>query len=140
VPTDGAARVAETPSVAVVDCGHYNQGDALVTHMPKSMLLKLVLSAALSCAGLGAHAADDKKGTSPVPKAQAQSAVPDAQRMDINTASEAQLATLEGIGEMRAKAIVKGRPYDGRDDLVKKKIIPQGVYDKIKDQVIARRK
>jgi competence protein ComEA len=111
-----------------------------VTQMPKSMLLKLVLLAALSCAGLGANAADDKKGTAPAPKAQAQTVVPDAQRMDINTASEAQLATLEGIGEMRAKAIVKGRPYDGRDDLVKKKVIPQGVYDKIKDQIIARRK
>jgi competence protein ComEA len=138
VPTDGVAGVAATASIAVVDCGHNNQGDALVTHLPKSMLLKLVLSAALSCAALGAHAADDKKATAP--KAQTQSAVPDAQRMDINAASEEQLATLEGIGEMRAKAIVKGRPYDGRDDLVKKKIIPQGVYDKIKDQIVARRK
>ena len=44
------------------------------------------------------------------------------------------------LGEARARAIVKGRPYSGRDDLVKRKIIPQSVYDEIKDQIIARQK
>ena len=39
---------------------------------------------------------------------------------------------------VRSKAIVKGRPYKGKDDLVKKKIIPQNVYDDIKDQIIAK--
>ena len=58
--------------------------------------------------------------------------------MDINSASEKELATLKGIGDARAKAIVKGRPYKGKDDLVSKKIIPQGVYDDIKDQIIAK--
>ena len=58
--------------------------------------------------------------------------------MDINSASEKELATLKGIGDVRAKAIVKGRPYKGKDDLVQKKIIPQGVYDDIKDQIIAK--
>ena len=38
----------------------------------------------------------------------------------------------------RAKAIVKHRPYKGKDDLVKKKIVPQNVYDDIKDQIIAK--
>ena len=58
--------------------------------------------------------------------------------MDINTASEKELATLTGIGEARAKAIVKGRPYKGKDDLVQKKILTQSVYDGIKDQIIAK--
>jgi DNA uptake protein ComE-like DNA-binding protein len=60
--------------------------------------------------------------------------------MDINSASEKELDTLPGIGEARAKAIVKNRPYKGKDELVQKKIIPQGVYDGIKDQIIARQK
>ena len=67
--------------------------------------------------------------------------MPDAKKaepMDINSATEKELATLKGIGEARAKAIVKGRPYKGKDDLVHKKIIPQGVYDGIKDQIIAK--
>jgi competence protein ComEA len=58
--------------------------------------------------------------------------------IDINSASEKDLDALPGIGEARAKAIIKGRPYKGKDDLVKKKIIPQGVYDGIKDRIIAK--
>jgi DNA uptake protein ComE-like DNA-binding protein len=61
-----------------------------------------------------------------------------AEPMDINTASEKELATLKGIGDVRAKAIVKGRPYKGKDELVQKKIVPQNVYDDIKDQIIAK--
>lgn len=70
------------------------------------------------------------------PKADAKMAAP----MDINTASEKELATLKGVGEVRAKAIVKGRPYKGKDELVAKKIVPQGVYDDIKEQIIAKQK
>lgn len=61
-----------------------------------------------------------------------------AEPMDINSASEKELATLKGIGDVRAKAIVKGRPYKGKDDLVQKKIVPQNVYDDIKEQIIAK--
>ena len=76
--------------------------------------------------------AEPKKAEAP--KAEAKKAEP----MDINTASEKELASLKGIGDVRAKAIVKGRPYKGKDDLVTKKIIPQGVYDDVKDQIIAK--
>jgi competence protein ComEA len=57
--------------------------------------------------------------------------------IDINAASADQLKTLEGIGDARAAAIIKGRPYHGKNELVDKKIIPEGVYDKIKDRIIA---
>jgi competence protein ComEA len=78
--------------------------------------------------------ADAKKADAP--KADAKKAEP----MDINSASEKELATLKGIGEVHAKAIVKGRPYKGKDDLVSKKIVTQKVYDDIKDQIIAKQK
>ena len=72
-------------------------------------------------------------------KAAAPAAAPaKAEPMDINSASEKDLATLKGIGDVRAKAIVKGRPYKGKDELVQKKIIPQNVYDDIKEQIIAK--
>jgi competence protein ComEA len=89
-------------------------------------------------------AADAKKATDTAAKkpADTKAATPAAPAksdpMDINSASEKELATLKGIGEVRAKAIVKGRPYKGKDDLVQKKIIPQNVYDDIKDQIIAK--
>ena len=60
--------------------------------------------------------------------------------MDINSATAKQLATLDGIGEARSAAIVKGRPYSGKDDLVNKKVLTQDVYDKIKDKIIAKQK
>ena len=43
-----------------------------------------------------------------------------ADRIDLNSASEETLRTLPGIGEARASAIIKGRPYGGKDDLVRK--------------------
>ena len=67
-------------------------------------------------------------------------AMAQANLLDINSASKAQLDALPGIGSARADAIIKGRPYKGKDDLVNKKIIPQNVYDGIKDKIIAKQK
>jgi len=58
--------------------------------------------------------------------------------MDINSATEKELAMLPKIGDARAKAIIKGRPYNGKDDLINKKVIPQDAYDAIKDVIIAK--
>ena len=58
--------------------------------------------------------------------------------IDINRAEADELMTLKGIGEARAAAIVKGRPYARKDELVQKKIIPRSVYNGIKDRIVAR--
>jgi len=58
--------------------------------------------------------------------------------IDINRAKAEELMTLKGISEARAKAIIKRRPYARKDDLVRKKIVPQSVYDEIKDKIIAK--
>lgn len=60
--------------------------------------------------------------------------------IDINSATKADLEALKGIGPVRADAIIKGRPYKGKDDLVEKKIIPENVYKDIKDKIIAKQK
>ncbi|MCP1548333.1 MULTISPECIES: ComEA family DNA-binding protein [Methylorubrum] len=63
-----------------------------------------------------------------------------AELIDINSASAEELSRLKGIGEARSAAIVKGRPYRGKDELVRKKIVPEAVYAGIKDQIIAKQK
>jgi competence protein ComEA len=66
------------------------------------------------------------------------SALPQAERIDINTASKDSLMGLKGIGEAYAQAIMKGRPYKTKRELVERKIIPAATYRKIKGQIIAR--
>jgi len=62
------------------------------------------------------------------------------QLVDINSASAEELDRLPGVGPARAKAIIANRPYNGKDDLTQRKIIPSDVYSQIKDKIIARQK
>jgi competence protein ComEA len=68
-------------------------------------------------------------------------AAPAASLIDINSASRDDLMTLEGIGEVRADAIIRARPsrpFKAKTDLVERRLIPEALYDKIADKVMAR--
>ena len=101
----------------------------------KKLLLGLLASLAIAAAPL-AHAADAK----PAADGKAAAAQKTGEKLDINSASSEELQQLKGIGPARAEAIIKGRPYKGKDDLVRRKIVPQSVYDQIRDEIIAKQK
>ncbi|MEQ1519205.1 MAG: helix-hairpin-helix domain-containing protein [Usitatibacteraceae bacterium] len=61
-----------------------------------------------------------------------------AEPMDINSATDKELASLPKIGDAKAAAIIKGRPWGGKDDLVKKKILSKAEYDAIKELIVAK--
>jgi DNA uptake protein ComE-like DNA-binding protein len=65
-------------------------------------------------------------------------AAPAANLIDLNTASRDDLMTLDGIGEVRADAIIRSRPFRAKTDLVERRLIPESLYDKIADKVMAR--
>ena len=65
-------------------------------------------------------------------------AAPASSLIDLNNASRDDLMTLEGIGEVRADAIIRSRPLRAKTDLVERRLIPEALYEKISDKVMAR--
>jgi len=58
--------------------------------------------------------------------------------LNVNVATEDELAELPGIGHREARRIVDGRPYANRHDLVVKGAISEEIYSKIKDRITSK--
>ena len=59
--------------------------------------------------------------------------------LDLNIATKEQLLSLPGVTEAEADRVIAGRPYNDPNDLVKRHIMPKAEYDKIADQVTAKK-
>jgi competence protein ComEA len=63
---------------------------------------------------------------------------PASGQLELNSASRDALMTLDGIGEVRADAIIRARPFKAKTELVERRLIPEALYEKISDKVFAR--
>lgn len=58
--------------------------------------------------------------------------------VDINSASEAELRAIPGIGDAYAAKIIAGRPYANKAQLKSRKVLPSTLYEQVKEKIIAK--
>lgn len=85
------------------------------------------------CAPIHAATSGDKPAPVAVPPAAAKD---DPKKIDLNTASQAELEELPGVGEVTAKKIIEGRPYATTEGLSKAGLTARQI-DRIAPLVIA---
>jgi competence protein ComEA len=102
-----------------------------LSHTSLTILLTLGLLAGAAATQLGAKPA--------IAQAMKAQTTPGAATnlVDINSASEADLSGLPGIGDVYSQKIIDGRPYKTKTDLLNRKIVPAATYAKIKGLIIA---
>ena len=99
--------------------------------MSFKVILATVAALLGSVAIVSSAAAQGARPAAPAPPAT-------AGQIDINSASRDDLMSLDGIGEVRADAIIRARPFKAKTELVERRLIPEAVYEKIADKVMAR--
>lgn len=63
---------------------------------------------------------------------------PSAGRIDINSASQDELAALPGVSSSKAQEIINARPYGSSHDLVAKGVMSESRYERIARRITAR--
>jgi competence protein ComEA len=101
----------------------------------RKLTFTAILAVTLALAMIGSAGAQSSADSMSAKASKAVAAMKET--LDINSATKDQLDAIPGIGGTYAQKIIAGRPYRTKRELVTKKVIPQSLYEKIKDQIIA---
>ncbi len=85
-----------------------------------------------------AKTAAKAEAAKPAAKVNAAKAASKLEPVDINTATDAQLKAIPGIGDAYASKIIAGRPYAKKDQLKSRNILPGPVYDQVNASIVAK--
>ncbi len=108
--------------------------------MKRNWISLVVTLAVLSLSLNLAFAAEPAKpAAKPVAaKADAKAPIAKQEPVDINSATDAELKAIPGLGDAYIAKIVVNRPFANKAQLVSRKILPESVYEKVKDRIIAK--
>ena len=105
------------------------------------MRTHLGFRAALACMALGLSLPCVAQ-TSPAPakpQTVAQKIAANQLKLDLNTATPAQLKALPGMGDNYVTRVIAGRPYTAKNQLATRGVIPQGAYQRVSALIVAHR-
>lgn len=112
----------------------------------KQLLTRIFSSLAVLLVSAGLALAAEPAKTAPKAPTKAEAAKPTETKsapakkelVDINSASDAELKAIPGIGDTYASKIILGRPYANKTHLKSSGILPDKVYEQVKDKIIAK--
>lgn len=113
------------PSARVIDA--INQAGNLAENADKGWITQNL--------NLAAKLSDGQKIYIPAVGEAGKVASETAGKININSASAAQLDQLPDIGPVRAEKIIQGRPYARVEELLSKKVVGESTFEKIKDKI-----
>ncbi len=97
-----------------------------------------VIGILILCASFEARAQNQDRDSSRIPKTSANGPGPE-DRVDINHARLNELLKVPGMTPSWAGRIIRYRPYHAKSDLLQRGVVPDAVYDRIKDFIITHR-